>query len=185
MGRFKCWGDIDKAAAFIPTQEIRLHKKIQDDLDFKLNEIELKYAEDLELAEKKVAELEAKEKRTKGQENDLTKKKEALQKLLDKKHSEIFDAKAQAAKEKLAIENVKNELLQMFADPELRKRYFSIVDMDELEENEYNLNIPRYVDTFEPEEEIDLQEAIEEFQLVIDGEEESDKSLSGIFNLLK
>ena len=28
---------------------------------------------------------------------------------------------------------------------------------DEIKENEYNLNIPRYVDTFEEEEEIDIQ----------------------------
>jgi len=27
---------------------------------------------------------------------------------------------------------------------------------DEIVENEFNLNIPRYVDTFEPEEEIDV-----------------------------
>ena len=29
--------------------------------------------------------------------------------------------------------------------------------MDEIKENDYNLNIPRYVDTFEEEEPIDLQ----------------------------
>ena len=28
--------------------------------------------------------------------------------------------------------------------------------LDEIKENDYNLNIPRYVDTFEEEEEIDL-----------------------------
>ena len=28
--------------------------------------------------------------------------------------------------------------------------------MDEIKENDFNLNIPRYVDTFEEEEEIDL-----------------------------
>ncbi len=184
MTMLESWGDIEKAKQFIPTQEMRLHKKIQDDLDFKLSEIELKYAEDLKLAEKKVAELEAKEKRTKGQENDLYKKKEALQKMNDKKNSEIFDAKAQAAKEKLAIENVKNELLQMFVDPELRKRYFAIVEMEELEENEYNLNIPRYVDTFEPEEEIDLQEAIAEFNNAINDEEKKDNLLSQILRQL-
>ena len=115
----------------------------------------------------------------------LAKRKEALQKLLNKKNGEIFDVKAQAAKEKLAIENVKQELLIMFADPELRKRYFSIVDMDELEENEYNLNIPRYVDTFEPEEEIDLNEAIAEFKAIVDMEEGADKTLNQIFSLLK
>ena len=30
--------------------------------------------------------------------------------------------------------------------------------LKEIEENEYNLNIPRYVDTFEEEEEIDIYE---------------------------
>ena len=59
----------------------------------------------------------------------------------------------------------------MFADPEQRKRYFAIVDMEELAENEFNLNIPRYVDTFEPEEEIDLREAIEEFKSFLEVEE--------------
>jgi type I restriction enzyme M protein len=73
----------------------------------------------------------------------------------------------------------------MFADPELRKRYFSIVDMDELEENEYNLNIPRYVDTFEPEEEIDLQEAIADFNSVLGDEEQMDNSLNELFNLIR
>ena len=29
--------------------------------------------------------------------------------------------------------------------------------MEEIEANDYNLNIPRYVDTFEPEPEVDLK----------------------------
>ena len=35
-------------------------------------------------------------------------------------------------------------------------RYAHVATMQEIEENGFNLNIPRYVDTFEPEEEIDL-----------------------------
>ena len=31
-----------------------------------------------------------------------------------------------------------------------------MASLDEIKENDYNLNIPRYVDTFEEEEEIDL-----------------------------
>ena len=34
--------------------------------------------------------------------------------------------------------------------------------MEEIEENGYNLNIPRYVDTFEPEPEIDLDEVADQ-----------------------
>jgi type I restriction enzyme M protein len=50
--------------------------------------------------------------------------------------------------------------------------------MEELEENEFNLNIPRYVDTFEPEEEIDLKAAIEEFKSVQQTEKNTEISLN-------
>lgn len=37
-------------------------------------------------------------------------------------------------------------------------KYSHLADLNEIKENEYNLNIPRYVDTFEEEAEIDLDE---------------------------
>lgn len=37
------------------------------------------------------------------------------------------------------------------------ERYAYLAEFEEIKENEFNLNIPRYVDTFEPEEIIDLQ----------------------------
>lgn len=38
------------------------------------------------------------------------------------------------------------------------ERYAHVATLDEIRENDYNLNIPRYVDTFEQEKEIDLAE---------------------------
>ena len=73
----------------------------------------------------------------------------------------------------------------MFADPELRKRYFAIADMDEIEENEFNLNIPRYVDTFEPEEQIDLREAIADFQKSLQTESAVEKALNEMLKNLQ
>jgi type I restriction enzyme M protein len=46
-------------------------------------------------------------------------------------------------------------------------KYASPASFKEIEENEFNLNIPRYVDTFEPEPEIDIaatQKEIEEIE---------------------
>ena len=34
--------------------------------------------------------------------------------------------------------------------------------MEEIAENDYNLNIPRYVDTFEEEEKVDLEKVADE-----------------------
>ena len=39
-----------------------------------------------------------------------------------------------------------------------------IADLDEIKENEFNLNVPRYVDISEPEEEIDIQNTIDELK---------------------
>ena len=38
------------------------------------------------------------------------------------------------------------------------EKYSSIISLDEIRENDYNLNIPRYVDTFEEEDPVDLNE---------------------------
>ena len=41
---------------------------------------------------------------------------------------------------------------------------FCIANFDELQENEFNLNVPRYVDTSITEDEIDIQNTIDELK---------------------
>ena len=43
-------------------------------------------------------------------------------------------------------------------------KYCHVADIAELEENEFNLNVPRYVDISIPEEPIDIQEAYDELK---------------------
>ena len=45
-------------------------------------------------------------------------------------------------------------------------RYCHVADKEELEENEYNFNVPRYVDISAPEEEIDIQSVINDLKKV-------------------
>lgn len=45
-------------------------------------------------------------------------------------------------------------------------KYAHVATLEEIKENDYNLNIPRYVDTFEPEPEIDLVEVANELKKV-------------------
>ncbi|HIB36986.1 type I restriction-modification system subunit M [Mesonia sp.] len=44
----------------------------------------------------------------------------------------------------------------------VKEKYSYVATLDEIQENEYNLNIPRYVDTFEEEAEIDVSAVQEE-----------------------
>lgn len=46
------------------------------------------------------------------------------------------------------------------------EKYSKVVPMQEIRDNDYNLNIPRYVDTFEEEEEIDVAAVQQEIELL-------------------
>ncbi|HKM94480.1 MAG TPA: N-6 DNA methylase [Prolixibacteraceae bacterium] len=186
------WGNLEAAKVWIDSQKARLKTLIQEDFDFKLLELEEYYADDIELqtdkltkAQKVVADKKAKnEKPTKGQLKAVVTAQNALDKTTNEKEGKIATAQEQAVKERQAIDDVEQELITMLQDPELRKRYFTVADMEELEENEFNLNIPRYVDTFEPEEEIDLKQAIAEFKATLGKETALDKSIDELLKVL-
>lgn len=50
------------------------------------------------------------------------------------------------------------KLFQTYKDRKDVDKFAHLASFDEIQKNEFNLNIPRYVDTFEPEPEIDLAE---------------------------
>lgn len=58
---------------------------------------------------------------------------------------------------KLTDENVA-KILETYKTRSEIEKYSHKASVDEIKENEYNLNIPRYVDTFEEEEKIDINE---------------------------
>ena len=49
-------------------------------------------------------------------------------------------------------------------DRRVIERYSHLAVLEEIEGNGFNLNIPRYVDTYEPEAEIDLQAVQDEIE---------------------
>ena len=57
-------------------------------------------------------------------------------------------------------------IFKTYADRKEVDRLAHVATIDEIRENDYNLNIPRYVDTFEEEEPIDLDEVNRELSEV-------------------
>lgn len=186
------WGDTAKAQEWITQQKQRLRNDIQEELDFELSEIENNYYEDIRRASERLSnakktveeKLSNNKKPTAGELKNMDTAQKALDKLQNDKQVKITAANEKADKKRNAIDEVEVELMNMFADADLRKRYFSIVDMDEIEENEFNLNIPRYVDTFEPEEQIDLKQAIADFQQAMKEESAAMISLNELLKTL-
>lgn len=59
------------------------------------------------------------------------------------------------------------QIAQVYRNREDVPRYAHVASLEEIKENDFNLNIPRYVDTFEEEEEIDIavvQQEIEQLE---------------------
>jgi type I restriction enzyme M protein len=86
---------------------------------------------------------------------------EKIQAERDKAEAEVNE---HADREIAHIREAAADLLRICANPEEAARCFTVADWAEIEENEFNLNLPRYVDTFEPEEEIVLYEAVEAYR---------------------
>lgn len=61
----------------------------------------------------------------------------------------------------------------------VEERFAYIASFEEVKENDFNLNIPRYVDTFEPEPEIDIQAVMQEIKSLEAKRDELDKEIGG------
>jgi type I restriction enzyme M protein len=57
-------------------------------------------------------------------------------------------------------------IINTYRNRETIEKYSSVVPLSEIAENDYNLNIPRYVDTFEEEEPVDLAIVSKELQSI-------------------
>jgi type I restriction enzyme M protein len=81
-------------------------------------------------------------------------------------------------KNKLREEDIKRvtEAFTAFHDVE---KFASVVDLKTIEANEYNLNISRYVDTTEDEEEVDIEAIISEIREIKGTYLETEKKLNG------
>lgn len=63
----------------------------------------------------------------------------------------------------LRTEDIDN-IVSTYSSKETKDKYSYYARLDEIEENDYNLNIPRYVDTFEEEEPVDIHAVANELK---------------------
>ncbi len=84
----------------------------------------------------------------------------ALEKLTKEREERIAEIHRRAERETAEVNEAIADLQRICSNPAEARRYFVVAAMAEIEENEFNLNLPRYVDTFEPEEEIELNFAL-------------------------
>ena len=72
-----------------------------------------------------------------------------------------------------------DKIADTYNDWKALEKYSHIATLKEISNNDYNLNIPRYVDTFEAEEEIDLNAVAQEIRDLEGKVAEIDKTIAG------
>jgi type I restriction enzyme M protein len=75
-------------------------------------------------------------------------------------------------------------LLKPTANAAKKIKYSKRATLQVIVENDYNLNIPRYVDTFEEEEQIDIEAIAEELRSVAELVEATDAKIAAFCNEL-
>ena len=77
-----------------------------------------------------------------------------------------------------------DKIVATYKNREVIDKYSYVATLDEIKENDYNLNIPRYVDTFEEEEQISLDEVATAIQQTQKEIIQTEKELFALFGEL-
>ena len=81
-------------------------------------------------------------------------------------------------KNRLREEDIE-KIIAAFDNFEDVEKYANVIDLDTIKENDYNLNISRYVDTTEEEEPVDIQKVINEIKELEKEEKKTKEKLNG------
>ena len=105
----------------------------------------------------------------------------------DPDHILFIDASKEFEKVKnqnMLLEEHIDKIVETYRNRTTIEKYSHLATLKEVEENDYNLNIPRYVDTFEAEEEIDIQSVMQEIKSLEAKRAELDKEIDVYFKEL-
>lgn len=105
----------------------------------------------------------------------------------DPDHILFIDASKEFEKVKnqnMLRENHIDKIVETYRNRTVIEKYSHLATLKEVAENDYNLNIPRYVDTFEAEEEIDIQAVMQEIKSLETKRAELDKEIDVYFKEL-
>jgi type I restriction enzyme M protein len=169
---YHAYGDATKVQALVDEHGGRIRSQIDAREEEETGRIEAEYQPlteklatlDSELAKTREGESKAKTKPEKtklaGVMTKLDKQREKLAAKLAERDDRIAEARRRADDDRKDVAAVGEELVALYAVPDELVKHARVAGLDEVEDNEFNLNIPRYVDTFEPEMRVEVKDAL-------------------------
>jgi type I restriction enzyme M protein len=170
------YGDAVKVPSLVGIYSKYIREQIKARERDEVERLEAEYADcaaSLEKLKAAIAEAKAKHAKTtpkaaKDKAKKALAKSEAYRDKLVAKLAErdekIAEARRRAQDDRNDTEEVGKELIGLYGDENELLKHARVVGIDEIGENEFNLHIPRYVDTFEPEPLIPIADAVRELR---------------------
>ncbi len=188
---YHAYGDAEKVAELVGKHKDRIWKQIDTE---EKEEVERLCAE-YKVYDNRLKELDAAIESVKVELKGLRKKVETKIRNLEKQRTrpaskvaerdeKIVETRRLAEDDRQAVTVVGEELAAMYADQDELIRHARVVDFEEIQENEFNLNIPRYVDTFEPEPKLEVNKAIKSLRIAEQKVAETENQLTELLDAI-
>lgn len=168
----QAYGSAAKVPALVAQHSTRIREQINSREHDEVERQEVEYSDaatrlarlEVELAEKcaelsKVTAKTSKEKAEIAIDKVRAQRDKAAAKIAER-DEKIDEVRRRAEDDRRDVEVVGKELGALYGDADELLKHARVVGIDEIEENEFNLNIPRYVDTFEPEPRVNVKAAL-------------------------
>lgn len=170
---YQAYGDAEKVAGLVDKHSGRIKGQITVREEDEVGRLQLEYQlyvnrlasiqDDMQRLGRERDEAKTEKAKAAAQKklDVLAKQAERTQAKLNERDERIAETRRRAEDDRRDVDAVGAELRALYADPDELLKHARVVDIEEIAENEYNLNIPRYVDTFEPEARVSVGEALQ------------------------
>jgi type I restriction enzyme M protein len=169
---YHAYGDAAKVPGLVADHTGHIYRQIDLREEDEVGRLEAEYqpyadklaASDAELGaarhRKSAAKTKSEKEKAAAAMTKLDKQREKVAAKGAERDERIAEARHRAEDDRQDVAKVGNELAALYADPDELLKHARVVGLDEIAENEFNLNIPRYVDTFEPEPRVEVNDAL-------------------------
>lgn len=168
----QAYGDAARVPELVAKHSGRIREQINGREHDEVERLEAEYADatarlaklETELAEKKaeIEKITAKTARDKAGTAlaKLQAQRDKAAAKISERDDKIAEVRRRAEDDRREVDTVGAELGALYGDVDKLLKHARVVGLVEIEENEFNLNIPRYVDTFEPEPRVTVKDAL-------------------------
>lgn len=179
---YHAYGDAGRAPNLVKEHSARIRKQIDLRKEDEVGRLIAEYQPHADKLTKFDGELSAANIKGAPATERIERQRRKVAAKVAERDEKIAESRRRAADDQRDVEVVGAELIALYADPDELLKHARVVGIEEIEENEFNLNVPRYVDTFEPEPRVDVKHALDSLREAEQTVVAAEKALT---NLLK